>query len=80
MTPTREDMAHCCEDILVGAVVEDVNEVLAAAAAELRRTCSSCQLFSRQLAVSPKSRICDAFGFGVPADGSGFCHRHEVKP
>ena len=40
MTPTREDMARCCEDILVGAVVEDVNEVLAATAAELRRTCT----------------------------------------
>ena len=40
---TREDMARCCEDVAVGAVLEDVNAALVAAAAELRKRCDNCR-------------------------------------
>lgn len=54
---------------------------LKAAAAELRKTCATCQHF----AVLPPAAVmgvCDAFAslILVPADGSGFCHRWEAKP
>ncbi|MCR4374192.1 MAG: hypothetical protein NUW22_05025 [Acidobacteria bacterium] len=37
---TRDEMATACEDVAVGAVVEDVNVHLFAAADELRKTCA----------------------------------------
>lgn len=82
MTPTREAMARCCEDILVGAVVEDVNEILSATAAELRKTCATCQHW--RLSTLSKHHTCRLIRPAVinqqhPLDGSGFCHRHKAK-
>lgn len=81
MTPTREDMARCCEDILVGAVVEDVNEQLSATIAELRKTCATCKWWVGVNEVLEPPGCSRHLGpFEMPTDGSGFCHRHEAKP
>lgn len=50
-----------------------------AAAVELEKCCGTCSYFTDRPCVSDDYLVCDKWGFGVPADGSGFCHRHTLK-
>ena len=80
MTPSREELAQVVEDVAVGAVVEDVTAQLIAAAAELRKTCDGCQHLIRSARASATTHTCRVLNYcDVPADGSGFCHRHSPR-
>lgn len=69
---TREEMITRLENL--GVHVADV------AAAELGKTCATCEHF-RPESPDPDSADCaQATWDNLPKDGSGFCHRWESKP
>ncbi len=77
---TREALAKACEYVASGLrpYSAERHALALAAAAELRKTCATCQDFQRVF----KEGVCKAEQVyrTVPADGSGYCHRWEGKP
>ena len=85
---TREDMAQAVESVegLNDFAVSEAEEI----AAELRKRCDNCRhsAFVPTVAVhghdtgvsTPEFTLCRVWEIATPADGSGFCHRHEPKP
>lgn len=83
MSAEREAMARACEAIAVFGCTTPEVKALVAAAAELRKCCVTCQHFYRDIHESGYCLIDKAQSrrvLLVPADGSGFCHRHSPKP
>lgn len=82
---TRDEMAQVVELEATDPTSAAESE-LRAVAAELRKTCATCQHFGdRSLPVfddnDPQlTGWCFYVSVQVPFDGSGFCHRWEPKP
>lgn len=62
-----------------------VADELYEAAAELRKTCATCRLFTHNARTEESSTknipyvYCIRMSQDLPMDGSGFCHRWEAK-
>ena len=76
---TREEMATRLERVC-GVTWQDEADI-AIAAAELRKTCAGCKHWSgvKWPDHGGHHRCMHAEVTYMPYDGSGFCHRYEVK-
>ena len=85
MTPSREEMAQEVQreaDIWATNTSSDRSQqralLFSSAAAELRKTCATCENWSPFRSLGTGCLFTDFPN--MPADGSGFCHRWEEKP
>ena len=81
----RDAIARTCE-ALADADTGETKVMLLNAAAELRKSCATCQHFDAGSHTHPihgPYATCNGLPAmnppWVPADGSGFCHAHEPK-